>query len=164
MTNKYRQEILSHSPKQGDANEQESVSKECRSGGCRIISGGRKRFAWVYGGIQILVSGAKKAARQMAKDIVSLQKHADSTENSIAAVEMKAKNLIDKSLSSQSTTDTSWKDEVSVLAGELVARVEGFERRMDDLEHKLTRYFDKEKYAITKGIITQIINEEKANG
>tara|TARA_B100000035_G_scaffold294397_1_gene284642 strand:+ start:459 stop:896 length:438 start_codon:yes stop_codon:yes gene_type:complete len=111
-----------------------------------------------------LFAEQRKSANQMAKDIASLQKHADSTESSIAAVEMKAKNLIDKSLSSQSTTDTSWKDEVSVLAGELVARVEGFERRMDDLEHKLTRYFDKEKYAITKGIITQIINEEKANG
>jgi len=114
--------------------------------------------------LQDLMEDQKKQAASMKESISVLQGFSESTDNSIAAIEMKAKTLIDKSFKSQTSNNEEWKEEVSSIAGKLIAQVESFEKRVDDLEYKMTRYFDKEKYAITKGIITQIINEEKVNG
>ena len=43
-------------------------------------------------------------------------------------------------------------------------QVANFQISVDEMMSKVERYFRKEKYAITKGIITEIINEEKLNG
>ena len=114
--------------------------------------------------LQDLMADQNKQAASMKESISVLQGFSESTDNSIASIEMKAKTLIDKALKSQTSGNEEWKDEVSSITGNLIAQVETFEKRMDDLEYKMKRYFDKEKYAITKGIITQIINEEKVNG
>ena len=43
-------------------------------------------------------------------------------------------------------------------------QVANFQLSVDEMMSKVERYFRKEKYAITKGQITEIINEEKLNG
>lgn len=106
----------------------------------------------------------KKQLTQIKRDLTKLQKGADDTANSIAAVEIKAGKQIQKALAGLDTGDQTIKEQTQELVEQLEARVDIFEESVSDLNHKVTRYFDKEKYAITKGIITQIIKEEKANG
>ena len=106
----------------------------------------------------------KKQLTQIKRDLTNLQKDADDTANSIAAVEIKAGKQIQKALAGLDTGDQTIKEQTQELVEQLEARVDVFEESVSDLNHKVTRYFDKEKYAITKGIITQIIKEEKANG
>ena len=105
-----------------------------------------------------------KALISEDKDLSSMQESSDSTDNSIAAVELKAKRLIDKALVSRDHEDESWREEIEETTVALVSRVVAFEKRMDAMEANLTRYFDKEKYAITKAMIAKVISEEKANG
>jgi len=111
-----------------------------------------------------LMSEQKKQVGNLQKELEQLKESAGSTESSIAAVEMKAKRLIDKAVGGRDTQDSVWKDDAQEVIDAIEARVSVFERRMDEMERKLSRYFDKEKYAITKGIITKIMNEEKLNG
>lgn len=106
----------------------------------------------------------KKQLTQIKRDLTNLQKDADDTANSIAAVEIKAGKQIQKALAGLDTGDQTIKEQTQELVEQLEARVDVFEESVSDLNHKVTRYFDKEKYAITKGIITQIIKEEKLNG
>jgi tetrahydromethanopterin S-methyltransferase subunit B len=46
----------------------------------------------------------------------------------------------------------------------LTARIDDLHQSITNTNHEVKRYFDKEKYAITKGIVTQIIKEEKLHG
>lgn len=106
----------------------------------------------------------KKQASELKSDLLRVQKSSDSTDNSIAAVELKAKRLVDKALGNRDTEDSVWKDDAQEVIDAIEARVSVFEKRMDAMEANLKRYFDKEKYAITKAMIAQVISEEKANG
>ena len=56
-----------------------------------------------------------------------------------------------------------WK-EVSEMIDGYSEQVANFQLSVDEMMSKVERYFRKEKYAITKGMITEIINEEKLNG
>ncbi len=105
-----------------------------------------------------------KQVSELRKDLLKVQQSSDSTDSSIAAVELKAKRLIDKEFVSRDGQDESWKEEIEETTGALVSRVVAFEKRMDAMEANLKRYFDKEKYAITKAMIAKVISEEKANG
>jgi len=105
-----------------------------------------------------------KQVSELRKDLLKVQQSSDSTDSSIAAVELKAKRLIDKALGGRDHEDGSWKEEVQEATLAIAARVGAFEKRMDTMEGKLTRYFDKEKYAITKAMIAKVISEEKVNG
>jgi hypothetical protein len=46
----------------------------------------------------------------------------------------------------------------------MALQVAKFQSSVDDLSHQMKRYFDKEKYEITKGLITKIMKEELDNG
>tara|TARA_B110000046_G_scaffold10626_1_gene10612 strand:+ start:13282 stop:13719 length:438 start_codon:yes stop_codon:yes gene_type:complete len=111
-----------------------------------------------------LILETGKQVSELRKELLTVQKSSDSTDSSIAAVELKAKRLIDKAFVSRNHEDESWKEEIEETTVALVSRVVAFEKRMDSMEGKLTRYFDKEKYAITKAMIAKVISEEKANG
>ena len=114
--------------------------------------------------LKAVISEDKKYISELRKDLSSMQDSSDSIDNSIAAVELKAKRLIDKALVSRDHEDESWREEIEETTVALVSRVVAFEKRMDAMESNLTRYFDKEKYAITKAMIAKVISEEKANG
>ena len=114
--------------------------------------------------LKAVISEDKKYLSELRKDLSSMQKSSDSIDNSIAAVELKAKRLIDKAIVSRDHECDFWREEVEETTAALVARVATFEKRMDAMEANLTRYFDKEKYAITKAMIAKVISEEKANG
>lgn len=106
----------------------------------------------------------KKQLTAIKREVTKLSKSADDTANNIAAIEIKASKQIQKALANRDTDDQSIKEQTQEIVEAVEARISVFEESVSDLNHKVTRYFDKEKYAITKGLITQIIKEEKANG
>lgn len=105
-----------------------------------------------------------KQVSDLRKELLKVQKSSESTDSSIAAVELKAKRLIDKALGLKINEHVSWKEEIQEIVDAVEARVATFEKRMDAMESNLTRYFEKEKYAITKAMIAKVISEENANG
>jgi archaellum component FlaC len=106
----------------------------------------------------------KKQLTAIKREVAKLSKSADDTANNIAAIEIKASKQIQKALANRDTDDQSVKEQTQEIVEAVEARISVFEESVSDLNHKVTRYFDKEKYAITKGLITQIIKEEKVNG
>ena len=106
----------------------------------------------------------KKQLTAIKREVAKLSKSADDTANNIAAIEIKASKQIQKALGNRDTDDQSIKEETQEIVKDMEARISTFESSVSDLNHKVTRYFDKEKYAITKGLITQIMKEEKVNG
>lgn len=106
----------------------------------------------------------KKQLTAIKREVAKLSKSADDTANNIAAIEIKASKQIQKALANRDTDDQSIKEQTQEIVEAVEARISVFEESVSDLNHKVTRYFDKEKYAITKGLITQIMKEEKVNG
>lgn len=106
----------------------------------------------------------KKQLTAIKREVAKLSKSAEDTANNIAAIEIKASKQIQKALANRDTDDQSIKEQTQEIVEAVEARISVFEESVSDLNHKVTRYFDKEKYAITKGLITQIIKEEKVNG
>ena len=76
----------------------------------------------------------------------------------------RTKDLIDKRLSGNDDINKDFKKEVSEMIDGYSEQVANFQLSVDEMMSKVERYFRKEKYAITKGMITEIINEEKLNG
>jgi len=111
-----------------------------------------------------VVAANQKEMKAMKKDMASIQKSVDDAVNNIGAIEIKTKKLIDKALGSRDSTDGDYKTEITALVTDYDAEVKRLVQNVDQLQYDMKRYFDKEKYAITKGLITQIMKEEKANG
>lgn len=113
-----------------------------------------------------IVASTKTAnsSATLKKDVASLKTDFSSLKSSIEGLAERIKKSIDDRLISVEVRGGAHKDEIKKIIDECDARVAAFQQSVDDLQYKMTRYFDKEKYAITKGLITQIMNEERENG
>lgn len=111
-----------------------------------------------------IVAANQKEMKAIKKSMAVIQQSVDDTVNNIGAIEIKTKKLIDKALGNRDSTDGDYKTEITALVADYDAEVKRLVQNVDQLQHEMKRYFDKEKYAITKGLITQIMKEEKANG
>tara|TARA_B100000131_G_C18125667_1_gene614602 strand:+ start:6923 stop:7366 length:444 start_codon:yes stop_codon:yes gene_type:complete len=98
------------------------------------------------------------------KDMVQLSQSVDAVKNSIDTIAIRTKEIIDAKLGSDSNVNEIFKEEVKKEIDSMSEQVSNFQISVDEMTSKLHRYFEKEKYSITKGIITEIINEEKLNG
>jgi uncharacterized protein YPO0396 len=83
---------------------------------------------------------------------------------SLHTMPFQVKKIIDASVLSLAEQNTSLKESVAADIRELTYRVDALQQAITTTNHEVKRYFDKEKYAITKGIITQIIKEENLHG
>ena len=100
----------------------------------------------------------------LKKDIASLKTDFANLKSSIEGMAVRTKKVIDDHVSSIKTQGDSHKSEVDEIVKAFDTKVAQFQKLADDLDYKMTRYFDKEKYEITKGLITKIMNEERDNG
>jgi uncharacterized protein YPO0396 len=83
---------------------------------------------------------------------------------SLHTMPFQVKKIIDTSVFSLAEQNTTLKASVAADIRELTYRVDALQQAITATNHEVKRYFDKEKYAITKGIVTQIIKEEKLHG
>jgi len=113
-----------------------------------------------------IVASTKTAnsSATLKKDVASLQTDFTNLKSSIEGLGERIKKMIDDRLISIEVRGGAHKDEIQKIVDDCDTKVAAFQKSVDDLQYKMTRYFDKEKYAITKGIITQIMNEERENG
>ena len=106
----------------------------------------------------------RKDCEKLRGEVTSLKIDVSAASNSIETIAVRTKDLIDKRLSGNDDINKDFKEEVSEMIDSYSEQVANFQISVDEMMSKVERYFRKEKYAITKGMITEIINEEKLNG
>ena len=106
----------------------------------------------------------KEDCEKLRNEVSTLKMDVSAASNSIETIAMRTKDLIDKRLSGNDDINKDFKKEVSEMIDGYSEQVANFQLSVDEMMSKVERYFRKEKYAITKGMITEIINEEKLNG
>ena len=106
----------------------------------------------------------KRDCEKLRGEVTSLKIDVSAASNSIETIAVRTKDLIDKRLSGNDDINKDFKEEVSEMIDGYSEQVANFQISVDEMMSKVERYFRKEKYAITKGMITEIINEEKLNG
>ena len=106
----------------------------------------------------------KKDCEKLRNEVSTLKMDVSAASNSIETIAIRTKDLIDKRLSGNDDINKDFKKEVSEMIDGYSEQVANFQLSVDEMMSKVERYFRKEKYAITKGMITEIINEEKLNG
>ena len=82
---------------------------------------------------ELILEHGKQVSEQR-KDLLKVQQSSDSTDSSIAAVELKAKRLIEKAFVSRDGEDESWKEEIEYLMLTHANKVKNWEY----LEDKMT--------------------------
>lgn len=106
----------------------------------------------------------KEDCEKLRNEVSTLKMDVSAASNSIETIAIRTKDLIDKRLSGNDDINKDFKKEVSEMIDGYSEQVANFQLSVDEMMSKVERYFRKEKYAITKGMITEIINEEKLNG
>ncbi|MAE55997.1 MAG: hypothetical protein CMK23_08370 [Porticoccaceae bacterium] len=106
----------------------------------------------------------KQDCEKLRNEVSTLKMDVSAASNSIETIAIRTKDLIDKRLSGNDDINKDFKKEVSEMIDGYSEQVANFQLSVDEMMSKVERYFRKEKYAITKGMITEIINEEKLNG
>ena len=108
-----------------------------------------------------------KTAKDLTKirqDFGAFQSEAAKVSSSLDQFAARTRKIIDDALAADNKSDKTFHDEVSNEVATMALQVAKFQSSVDDLSHQMKRYFDKEKYEITKGLITKIMKEELDNG
>ena len=100
----------------------------------------------------------------MRQDFGTFQSEVAKVSSSLDQFAARTRKIIDDALAADSKSDKTFHDEVSNEVATMALQVAKFQSSVDDLSHQMKRYFDKEKYEITKGLITKIMKEELDNG
>tara|TARA_E500000081_G_scaffold75700_1_gene77355 strand:- start:324 stop:761 length:438 start_codon:yes stop_codon:yes gene_type:complete len=111
-----------------------------------------------------LMSDTRKEMGELREEVTKMKVGVHSASNSIDSMAEQARHLIDKKLSSSSHLNDEFKDEIKKIVGNYADQVANFQMCVDEMTSKVDRYFQKEKYAITKSMIAEVIAEEKING
>lgn len=108
-----------------------------------------------------------KTAKDLTKirqDFGAFQSEVAKVSSSLDQFAARTRKIIDDALAADNKSDKTFHDEVSNEVATMALQVAKFQSSVDDLSHQMKRYFDKEKYEITKGLITKIMKEELDNG
>ena len=85
-------------------------------------------------------------------------------ESSVDSMTSKIRKILDDNAASVTEKESLLRESVTEEIAQLTSEINDLQQAITTTNHKVKRYFDKEKYAITKGIITKIIKEEKLHG
>lgn len=107
---------------------------------------------------------AVKDLTKIRQDFGAFQSEVTKVSSSLDQFAARTRKIIDDALAADNKSDKTFHDEVSNEVATMALQVAKFQSSVDDLSHQMKRYFDKEKYEITKGLITKIMKEELDNG
>jgi ABC-type transporter Mla subunit MlaD len=117
------------------------------------------------------LAAVEEKTAKTAKDLTKIRQDFGTFQSEVAKVSTsldqfaaRTRKIIDDALAADNKSDKTFHDEVSNEVATMALQVAKFQSSVDDLSHQMKRYFDKEKYEITKGLITKIMKEELDNG
>ena len=113
---------------------------------------------------ETLIEETKQDVSELRSEVAKMRTGVDAASNSIEVMAVKAKDLIDARLGSAGDINSEFKSEITEIISTYADQVANFQICVDEMTSKLERYFDKEKYAITKSMIVKVIQEEKLHG
>ena len=113
---------------------------------------------------ETLIEETKQDVSELRSEVAKMRTGVDAASNSIEVMAVKAKDLIDARLGSAGDINSEFKSEITEIISKYANQVANFQICVDEMTSKLERYFDKEKYAITKSMIVKVIQEEKLHG
>ena len=113
---------------------------------------------------ETLIENTRQDVGELREDVAKMRTGVDAASNSIEVMAIKAKDLIDARLNSAGDINADFKAEIHDIISTYTDQVANFQICVDEMTSKLERYFDKEKYAITKSMIAKVIKEEKLHG
>jgi len=113
---------------------------------------------------ETLIEETKQDVGELRSEVAKMRTGVDAASNSIEVMAVKAKDLIDARLGSAGDINSEFKSEITEIISTYADQVANFQICVDEMTSKLERYFDKEKYAITKSMIVKVIQEEKLHG
>jgi methyl-accepting chemotaxis protein len=111
-----------------------------------------------------LIVETRKEMGELRVDINQMKVGVHTASNSIDAMAEQARHLIDKKLYASSHLNDEFKNEITKIVTTYADQVANFQICVDEMTSKVDRYFQKEKYAITKAMIAEVLREEKING
>ena len=111
-----------------------------------------------------IISETRKEVGELREDVTKMKIGVNSASNSIETISVRAKQLIDEKLNASSGLNDEFKNEINEIVTTYADQVANFQICVDEMTSKIERYFQKEKYAITKAMIAQVIKEEQVNG
>jgi uncharacterized membrane protein len=107
-------------------------------------------------------------SKETQSSIASVDKKAQDAifalKSSISSMTSTIKKILDANAAAVTEKESIFQSSIAEDIEHLTARIDALQQATTTTNHEVKRYFDKEKYAITKGIITQIIKEEKLHG
>jgi len=111
-----------------------------------------------------LIEETRQDVGELRSEVANMRTGVNAASNSIEVMAVKAKDLIDARLGSAGDINSEFKSEITEIISTYTDQVANFQICVDEMTSKLERYFDKEKYAITKSMIVKVIQEEKLHG
>ena len=114
--------------------------------------------------LELLAADISKTQSSIIDSEKKSQDAVATLESSVASMTSKIKKILDANAAVVAEKESILQSAIAEDISRLTAKIDDLQQSITDTNHKLKRYFDKEKYAITKGIITKIIKEEKLHG
>tara|TARA_B100000902_G_C27301613_1_gene913149 strand:- start:467 stop:904 length:438 start_codon:yes stop_codon:yes gene_type:complete len=113
---------------------------------------------------ETLIEDTRQDVGELRSEVVKMRTGVEAASNSIETMAVKAKDLIDAKIGSAGDINADFKAEITEIISTYTDQVSNFQISVDEMTSKLERYFDKEKYAITKSMIVKVIQEENLHG